>query len=259
MDAAARADGIDPAELRRRNMIRPAQMPYTNPMGKTYDSGKFESVTGPGAGAGRLGGLRRARHADAKRRGRLRGRGMAAFLEWTGADVFEERVTVTVVGRRLHRDLLGDAGDGAGPRHDLRAARGRRVRRADRKDPHRAGRHRPRHRLRQRRLALAVRRRLGGEGRLRAHGRRRRRNSPREALEAAAERHRVCATACSTIAGTDRRIGLFDLARRQPGRRDRPRFDERGRRTRRGRTPATSARSRSTRTPAPSRSPGTGR
>src|SRR5204863_3100528 len=39
-----------------------------------------------------------ARAADAKRRGRLRGRGMAAFLEWTGADVFEETVTVTVEG-----------------------------------------------------------------------------------------------------------------------------------------------------------------
>src|SRR5262249_62432572 len=39
-----------------------------------------------------------ARLAHAKRRGRLRGRGMAAFLEWTGADVFEERVTVTVSG-----------------------------------------------------------------------------------------------------------------------------------------------------------------
>ena len=39
MDAAARKSGIDVAELRRRNMIRPAQMPYRNPMAKTYDSG----------------------------------------------------------------------------------------------------------------------------------------------------------------------------------------------------------------------------
>src|SRR4030095_5388574 len=37
-----------------------------------------------------------ARQAESSRRGRLRGRGMAAFLEWTGADVFEEQVTVTV-------------------------------------------------------------------------------------------------------------------------------------------------------------------
>ena len=42
MDAAAREMRHRPAELRRRNMIRPEQMPYKNPMGQTYDSGKFE-------------------------------------------------------------------------------------------------------------------------------------------------------------------------------------------------------------------------
>src|SRR4029078_843687 len=43
MDAAARSLARDPAELRRRNMIRPSQMPYRNAMDKTYDSGNFES------------------------------------------------------------------------------------------------------------------------------------------------------------------------------------------------------------------------
>src|SRR6185312_12803963 len=42
MDAAARASGIDPAELRRRNMVKPAQMPYRNAMGQVYDVGEFE-------------------------------------------------------------------------------------------------------------------------------------------------------------------------------------------------------------------------
>jgi carbon-monoxide dehydrogenase large subunit len=97
MDAAARQTGIDPVELRRRNLIRPEQMPYRNAMDKTYDSGQFERVLDK---ATALAGWRGfdARAADARRRGRLRGRGMAAFLEWTGADVFEERVTVTVDG-----------------------------------------------------------------------------------------------------------------------------------------------------------------
>jgi aerobic carbon-monoxide dehydrogenase large subunit len=44
MDAAARKLKLDPAEIRRRNMIRPQQMPYTNAMGQTYDSGQFEKV-----------------------------------------------------------------------------------------------------------------------------------------------------------------------------------------------------------------------
>ena len=94
-DAAARQTGIDPVELRRRNMIRPEQMPYKNPMQKTYDSGKFESVMNQ---ALLLAGWNEfaAREADARRRGKLRGRGIATFVEWTGADVFTERVTVTV-------------------------------------------------------------------------------------------------------------------------------------------------------------------
>jgi carbon-monoxide dehydrogenase large subunit len=95
MDAAARQTGIDPLELRRRNMIRPEQMPYTNAMGKTYDSGQFESVMNKATALADWNGFD-ARVAEAKQRGRWRGRGMAAFLEWTGADVFDERVTVTV-------------------------------------------------------------------------------------------------------------------------------------------------------------------
>jgi carbon-monoxide dehydrogenase large subunit len=95
MDAAARQTGLDPLELRRRNMIRPEQMPYTNAMGKTYDSGQFESVMNQATALADWNGLD-SRVAEAKKRGRLRGRGMAAFLEWTGADVFDERVTVTV-------------------------------------------------------------------------------------------------------------------------------------------------------------------
>ena len=95
MDAAARQTGIDQVELRRRNMIRPAQMPYTNAMAKTYDSGQFELVMNKAVA---LAGWEAfdGRAAEAKKRGRWRGRGMAAFLEWTGADVFEERVTVSV-------------------------------------------------------------------------------------------------------------------------------------------------------------------
>jgi aerobic carbon-monoxide dehydrogenase large subunit len=97
MDAAARQTGIDQIELRRRNMIRPEQMPYRNPMDKTYDSGQFESVMNQAVALADWRGFD-ARAADAAKRGRLRGRGMAAFLEWTGADVFDERVTVTVSG-----------------------------------------------------------------------------------------------------------------------------------------------------------------
>ena len=97
MDAAARQTGIDPVELRRRNMVKPAQMPYQNAMGKTYDTGQFESVMNQGVALADWKGFD-ARAAESRRRGRLRGRGMATFVEWTGAEAFSETVTVTVKG-----------------------------------------------------------------------------------------------------------------------------------------------------------------
>src|SRR5437763_3385271 len=88
MDAAAHQMRLDPAELRRRNMIRPEQMPYKNPMHKIYDSGAFESIMDQGLALADWSGFE-ARRAESAKRGRLRGRGLATFLEWTGADVCE--------------------------------------------------------------------------------------------------------------------------------------------------------------------------
>ncbi|WP_239142573.1 xanthine dehydrogenase family protein molybdopterin-binding subunit [Variovorax sp. WS11] len=95
MDEAARQTGIDRIELRRRNFIQPAQMPYTNPMQQTYDTGRFESVMDQALALADWQGFD-ARAAESKRQGRLRGLGIATFLEWTGGNVFEERVTVAV-------------------------------------------------------------------------------------------------------------------------------------------------------------------
>jgi carbon-monoxide dehydrogenase large subunit len=95
MDAAARKMGLDPAELRRRNMIRPEQMPYKNAMGQTYDSGRFESILDQGLALADWSGFEKRRLASAAR-GALRGRGIATFLEWTGGNAWEERVTINV-------------------------------------------------------------------------------------------------------------------------------------------------------------------
>ncbi len=94
-DAAARKLKLDPAELRRRNMVRPEQMPYKNAMGQTYDSGAFEQILDQGLALADWQGFG-ARRAASEARGLLRGRGIATFLEWTGGNVFEERVTVSV-------------------------------------------------------------------------------------------------------------------------------------------------------------------
>jgi aerobic carbon-monoxide dehydrogenase large subunit len=84
VERAGREMGIDPAEMRRRNLLQPADFPYTTHVGEIYDAGDFPRV---------LDGLLEladwqgfaARAADSKRRGKLRGRGLATYLEWTGA------------------------------------------------------------------------------------------------------------------------------------------------------------------------------
>lgn len=95
MDEAARQIGMDRIALRRRNFIRPEQMPYTNPMGQTYDTGQFESVMNQGLALANWDGFA-AREVLSRQRGKWRGLGIATFLEWTGGNVFEERVTVAV-------------------------------------------------------------------------------------------------------------------------------------------------------------------
>jgi len=95
MNAAARKLQMDPAELRRRNMIRPDQLPYKNPMGQTYDSGNFAGLMAKCQALAEWDGYA-ARRAESRSRGKLRGRGMATFLEWTSGNSFEEHVGVRV-------------------------------------------------------------------------------------------------------------------------------------------------------------------
>lgn len=96
MDAAAREMKIDPSELRRRNLIRPDQMPYTNPMQQVYDCGEFEKIMDRTLVVADWKGFD-ARRADSVARGKLRGRGISTFLEWTGGNVLTELVTVNVL------------------------------------------------------------------------------------------------------------------------------------------------------------------
>ena len=95
MDEAARQTGIDRIALRRRNFIRPEQMPYRNPMGQTYDVGRFEHVMDQALAQADWDGFE-ARRARSLVQGQWRGLGIATFLEWTGGNALEERVTVTV-------------------------------------------------------------------------------------------------------------------------------------------------------------------
>jgi aerobic carbon-monoxide dehydrogenase large subunit len=82
-DAAAARLGLDRAEIRRRNFIPASAMPYKTPIGPTYDCGDFPKIFArvlEVADYARFAG----RRAAAARRGRLRGIGMACYVESSG-------------------------------------------------------------------------------------------------------------------------------------------------------------------------------
>lgn len=95
MDEAARQSGIDRVGLRRRNFIQPGQMPYRNAMAQVYDSGQFEKVMDAALAQAGWAGFE-ARAQASRQAGCWRGLGIATFLEWTGGNVLQERVTVEV-------------------------------------------------------------------------------------------------------------------------------------------------------------------
>ncbi|HEV2673832.1 MAG TPA: xanthine dehydrogenase family protein molybdopterin-binding subunit [Aliidongia sp.] len=215
-DVAARKLSLDPAEIRRRNLVDPSQMPYTNAMGQTYDSGKFGSILEQGLDLAKWSDFP-AREAQSRAAGKLRGRGLASFLEWTGGNVFEERVTVAVSGDgtievyastmpmgqgiatsyaqlvvdvfgvpiEQVRIVMGDTDRGSG----FGSAGSRSLFTAGSAINHASER------------AVATGRDLAGD-----------------ALEAAAVDIEYV-EGVFQVAGTDRRIGLFELAARQPDRR----------------------------------------
>jgi aerobic carbon-monoxide dehydrogenase large subunit len=80
IDDAARELGIDRLELRRKNVIPSASMPYRSALGVTYDSGDFGTQMEAALKLADVGGFA-ARREQARRRGRLRGLGIANAIE----------------------------------------------------------------------------------------------------------------------------------------------------------------------------------
>ncbi len=82
VDRAARETGRDPAEMRRINLLRPDELPYTAVSGQVYGEGEFEAVLDKALAAADAAGFV-GRRADSKARGRVRGVGIASYLEAT--------------------------------------------------------------------------------------------------------------------------------------------------------------------------------
>jgi carbon-monoxide dehydrogenase large subunit len=99
IDLAAAAHGFDRLELRRRNLIGADAMPYTNPLGLTYDSGEYERVMNCALSLGRWDSFAQ-RRSSAARAGKRRGIAIANYVEFTtGAPREWTKVTVIPEGR----------------------------------------------------------------------------------------------------------------------------------------------------------------
>jgi carbon-monoxide dehydrogenase large subunit len=112
MDKAAREIGIDAAELRRRNFIPPDAMPYQTPTGLNYDSGEFAQNLELALKAADRAGFP-ARKAASKAKGKLRGFGVACYLEATAGPT-EERAEIKFEADGSVTLLVGTQSTGQG-------------------------------------------------------------------------------------------------------------------------------------------------
>src|SRR5499427_5407561 len=103
VDAAAAEMGIDRLALRRRNQIKPREIPIKMASGSNYDSGDFPSVLKHALEVADVKGFAR-RKRESRKRGKVRGLGVGSFLEVTappskemGGIRFEADGTVTII------------------------------------------------------------------------------------------------------------------------------------------------------------------
>jgi carbon-monoxide dehydrogenase large subunit len=89
VEEAARVVGMDPLRLRRKNLIPPSAMPHKTAIGNTYDSGDFPGIVDAALALSDYAGFNKRRR-EAARRKKYRGIGISCMLEHAGAMPMEE-------------------------------------------------------------------------------------------------------------------------------------------------------------------------
>jgi len=112
IDLAADRLGFDPVALRRQNIIPPDAQPYRNPLGITYDSGRYEDAMDRALAQADWGGFP-ARRAEARRRGKWRGIGVANYVEITSGAP-RERTEIAVLPEGRVELVMGTMSSGQG-------------------------------------------------------------------------------------------------------------------------------------------------
>ena len=112
IDLAARRHGFDRLELRRKNLVPASAMPYRNAVGTLYDSGDYLAAFDRAVALADWAGVE-LRRAEARRRGRYRGVGVASYIELnTGFP--RERAHITVRPEGSVDVVLGTLSSGQG-------------------------------------------------------------------------------------------------------------------------------------------------
>src|SRR6516162_8258189 len=91
IEHAARTIGMDPAEIRRRNLIPPSKLPYATPTLWNYDSGEFQRLMDKCIELSDWKGFS-ARKKASQKAGKLRGRAVSYYIEFGG--IFNERMDI---------------------------------------------------------------------------------------------------------------------------------------------------------------------
>ena len=117
VDAAARETGLSPDEIRRRNFVDPSEIPYRTALGDVYDSGNFPLLMHEAMARADWAGFA-ARRAQSEAAGRLRGIGMAYYIETCGGGPPETaRVEVHPAGKVTLLLGMQDNGQGHATAH----------------------------------------------------------------------------------------------------------------------------------------------
>jgi carbon-monoxide dehydrogenase large subunit len=112
IDLAARKCGFDRLELRRRNLVPETAMPYRNPFGMVYDSGAYHQVMERVLDLGDWAEFP-ARRAESRKRGKYRGIGVSNYVD-TATGTPRERAEVTVLPDGVVEVVVGTVSNGQG-------------------------------------------------------------------------------------------------------------------------------------------------
>ena len=112
IDVAAQQCGFDRVDLRRRNLLTKADLPYLNPFGMIYDNGDYHAVFEQVLEIADWAGFA-ARKAESSSRGRLRGIGVANYVD-TATGVPRERAEITVRPDGVVAVVIGTISQGQG-------------------------------------------------------------------------------------------------------------------------------------------------